>query len=415
MKLLNRRFIGSSPFRVMGWPHFRMLWLGLTASNIGTWLRQIAVSVLVFDSTGSPFLVGLTNVFGFVPVLLLTLLGGRTVDRTSSRAVLIGAQSFSMCISATLAILAILDLTPLPVLFGAVFLLGSSYAFTKPAAQALLPQLVPPDALADAVAVNGLQFTLGLTFGPAVATLVIKSFGMPAAFAVDAATFGLLLLAAVRLPASRPAESRGSVSSALKFVARKRVLLVLLTTIAASTIAIEIAKTLMPIFVVSSFGLDSANAGYLIAVFGVGTLVGSIIAPRLGARLGVTAAVLGLLTLGITVIAFSNTEHLAMAIPMLFGAGVSNLLSFTVITEMFFRLVPVQMRGRVFAVHALSFLGITPIAAFFSGAVAEAAGVPAAGSITGAFAFLAAFVLIGYRDDWNREAVDAASMPESRS
>ncbi len=66
----------------------------------------------------------------------------------------------------------------------------------------------------------------------------------------------------------------------------------------------------------------------------------------------------------------------------------------------------------MFAVHALSFLGISPIAALVSGAIAEAAGPTVAGSITGGFAFVAAIILVAFRDELEQEPVKATEMPE---
>ncbi len=266
------------PFKVLRHRGFRRLWIGLTTSTSGTSLRILAASILIFQQTHSAAWVGALNFLGFLPIVFLSLVGGLVVDRRGSRSVLVWAQSFSMCVSGSLAFLAAVHrATPL-ILCSAVFLLGCSYSFTKPAAQSLIPVLVPPDVLTAAIGVNGLQFTLGLVFGPITAAFLLAFFGFASAFAIDACTFGVLLLVALSMPrkgtfphadrldpqlhpAARPART-GQIREALRFVSRDRLLLILLLGIVSGTAGIEMVKTLMPVFVVQSLDLSPSTSGY---------------------------------------------------------------------------------------------------------------------------------------------------------
>lgn len=417
-----RRF-EQLPFYVLRYPAYRRIWIGITASASGTWLRQLTASVLILDMTGSAALVGLVNVMGFLPILFLTLLGGRAVDRTSSRTVLIASQLFSGTASLVLAVLAFLDLAHTGVLLVAVFLIGAGYAFTKPATQALLPELVPPHALSDAVSVHSLQFTLGLAIGPVLAGVVLGTLGPGAAFTLDALSFFVLLAAAWSLP-ERPnatppdgERARASISQAFHFVARRRLLVVLLVAMSCNTVAIEVVKTLMPVFAVRSFDLQAASAGLLIGVFGIGSLIGAAVGPRLEATWGVRAGIGGLVLLGVTVLAFSNLTIVLLGAALLLASGVGFMVANVVITSTFFRSVPAGMRGRVFSIHALSFLGISPVAALASGALAEGFGVSMSGTVTGAFALLGAGVLLLTSPEAGHSIArvdDLASVPSHR-
>jgi MFS family permease len=382
--------------RVLRHRRFRALWLGVTVSAGGTWLRQLAASVLMLEQTGSAAMVGLLNFTAFLPLVFLSVVGGHAVDQLSSRTVLIRAQALSAAISAGLAVAALAGRASPPVLLAGVGLLGASYAFTKPAAQALIPGLVPRQALAEAIAVNSLAFTLGLAVGPAVGSVVLRLAGPAAAFALDAVSFLPLLVIAVGLP--RSARRRGgsagrSIAEAFRFVARRRMLLVLLSAMACSTVAIEVVKTLMPVFVHQRLGLLPASAGLLIGVFGLGSLVGAVLAPWLERRLGPVTLTTSSAVLGVAVVAFANLRAALLGVGLLLFAGMAFMVATVLITAAFFRVVPEALRGRVFAIHALSFLGVSPFAALVSGALAEAVGVRLAVTITGCFALLGALIV----------------------
>jgi MFS family permease len=372
---------------VLRYAQFRRLWLGLVVSTSGTFLRMLAASILIFEQTNSAAWVGLLNFLGFLPIVFLSLPGGHVVDRRGSRKVLIGAQAFSMVVSTGLAAAAALDWATPTVLCAGVFLLGCSYSFTKPAAQSQIPALVPPDSLTEAIGVNGLQFTLGMVFGPITASLLLESVGFPAAFAIDASTFLVLLLISLTLPSVRPADDQhqgalASIGEALRFVRSSRLLLFLLLANVTGTLGLEMAKTLMPVFVVEALHFRAATAGYFIGIFGAGTLLGVAAAPAALRWLGATrAASLGLLLLGGGTFAFSVSRAGWPSVPLLFVAGAGHMLSHTVISSGFFRLVPEALRGRVLAIHALSFLGVSPFSALAAGALAGAAGVALSGAV----------------------------------
>jgi MFS family permease len=406
--------IAQSPFRVLRYPAYRRIWIATTASAVGTWLRQLAASIMVLEMSGSAALVGLVNFLGYLPIVFLMLPGGQIVDRTSSRTVLIAGQIFSGTAALILAILAFTDHATTGVLLVAMFVIGAGYAFTKPATQSLIPALVPPAALSAAISVYSLQFTIGLALGPLLAGIVLHSVGPGAAFALDALSFFVLLLAAWRLPAtssrSQPAPDRqptGSIGEALIFVGRHRALVVLLVAMSCNTVAIEVVKTLMPIFAVSSFSLSADAAGLLISVFGAGTLLGAAVGPSLEARRGLRAGIAGLALLGASVIVFARIEVVVLGCLLLLAGGIGFMIANVVITTNFFRAAPAEMRGRIFAIFALSFLGVSPFAAIFSGVLAQTFGASASGTITGAFALIGAAVLLWHSHD-DKGCVDAA-------
>jgi Na+/melibiose symporter-like transporter len=376
-------------FRVLRHRQFRRLWIGLVVSTSGTFVRILAASILIFQQTGSAAWVGVLNFLGFLPIVFLSLPGGHVVDRRGSKAVLVGAQAFSMMVSSGLAAAAAFQRATPAVLCAGVFLLGCSYSFTKPAAQSLFPALVPADSLTEAIGVNGLQFTLGMVFGPVTASLLLESLGFTAAFAIDASTFVVLLLIALSLPDVRPPEDQRSrkgtwesIGEAVRFVTGNRVLLSLLFGIVTGTAGLEMVKTLMPVFVVEALHLRASTSGYFVGIFGTGTLLGVAAVPAVLGWLGARRTVfVGLVLLGGATLAFSLLRGGWPSSPLLVLAGAGHMMSFTVMSSAFFRLVPEGLRGRVLAIHALSFLGVSPFTALAAGALAGAGGVALSGAV----------------------------------
>lgn len=375
----------------------------MVISTSGTWVRQLAASVFVLSETDSAAMVGLVNFFGFIPIPFVSLLAGHVVDRTSCRAVLVCTQAAAATISGTMALLAATGHLSTPVVLAGVCTLGASYAFTKPASQAILPDLVPAGMLTDAVAMQSLQFTLGLAIGPVVAALVLRWSGTAAALALDAASFVVLLAVSAGLPhreaaATRPSiGARRSIGEGIAFVLHRRVLVVLLLGMVSSTIAIEVVKTLMPVFSVRSFEMSPGSAGLLIGAFGLGAAVGAVYAPDIRARLGATSSAACLAILGTSVVTFSNVDVLVVAVVLLVTAGVAFQAGTVFMTAQFFDVVPERLRGRVFAIHSLSFLGVSPFAAAASGFLAEAVGVRFSGSVTGGCALVGGAALFARR------------------
>ncbi|MGH9154060.1 MAG: MFS transporter [Acidimicrobiales bacterium] len=388
--------------RVLGHPAYRRFWIGMVVSTSGTWVRQLAASVFVLADTGSAAMVGLVNFFGFIPIPFVSLLAGHVVDRTSCRGVLVRTQAVAATISGAMAVTALTGHLTTPLVLAGVCVLGASYAFTKPASQAILPELVPAHLLTDAVAMQSLQFTLGLAIGPVVAALVLRWSGTAAALGLDAASFVVLLVAAAGLPsrAARPMTASGgarrSIGEGITFVLRRHALVVLLVGMVSSTIAIEVVKTLMPVFSVRSFGMSAGSAGLLIGAFGVGAAVGAVYAPDVRDLLGASASGTCLAALGTSVVAFSNVRLLAVAVALLVVAGVAFQAGTVFMTSQFFEVVPEQLRGRVFAIHSLSFLGVSPFAAAASGFLAEAVGVRFSGSVTGGCALVGGAALLAH-------------------
>jgi len=209
------RVLGSvRPLRHRG---YTLLWSAGLVSNIGSWMQAVAVGALLISRTGQATWAVLVAAAAFLPIGLLSPVGGALADRIARRPVLIGGNLAAAAVALLLAVEVSGGRGSPPVLVGLVAVQGAASAVIGPFQQAILPDLVPADEFLPAIALNSAQFNLGRIAGPALAGAAIAAFGYPLAFDANAVSFlaVVVALAFVRLapPAGR---GRGSLLASLR-------------------------------------------------------------------------------------------------------------------------------------------------------------------------------------------------------
>ena len=185
---------------------YARLWTGAFVSNIGTWMETVAIGIYVTDATGQAAWTGAVAAAGFVPIALLGPVGGALADRMSRRVLLMTTTLVQTALAALLTTLFVIGAPSAPVVTLIVFAGGIASALGFPAFQAMLPDLVPEEDLASAVAMSSAQFNLGRVVGPAIAGIVIAVGGYAWALGVNAASFlaVVFVLTTIRLPPPTP-------------------------------------------------------------------------------------------------------------------------------------------------------------------------------------------------------------------
>ena len=144
----------STALRLIRHRNFGPYFVGNAASASGTWFQNLAASLYVFQHTHSPFLLGVLQFGNFIPVLLLAPWSGSAADRFDRKRLLLVTQVASTALSAALAALTWAGLDSVPLVIACAVGLGVSSAFSAPASQALIGDLVPRRDLQSAVALN---------------------------------------------------------------------------------------------------------------------------------------------------------------------------------------------------------------------------------------------------------------------
>lgn len=364
--------------RLIRAPRFGPYIIGNFTSNIGNWFQNVAAGIVVFQLTGSNTLVGTVSVLQFLATLLLSPYSGALADRFNRRKLLILAQ----CISATGAVglaiwVGLEGVEGLPGVWpvlAATGVIGLGYAVGISAMNALVPALVEPPDLEDAIALNSSSFTLARAIGPALAGLVVALAGAAWAFGINALTFIplIIVLAVIRpRPIEREVDGDRSVRAGLAYVReRPSMLWVVLATLTVGW-AGDPVNTLAPAYA-DMLGRDETFVGLQVAAFGAGAALMSMFVGVVRRRLALEATTrVGMVILALGLLGFATAFHELVVLMSLFVAGVGFLLGVTTTNSNLQHRLHEDMRGRVMALWSMAFLGSRPIAGLIDGGVAD--------------------------------------------
>jgi MFS family permease len=351
---------------------------GNLVSNCGNWIHNVAAAVVVFELTGDAIAVGAVSGCLWAGSLLLQPWAGALTDRYDRRRVLIAGQGVALVGALAVAIPSVVigpdDLPgPWPI-YGGTLLIGLGVAFSIPAMQALIPGLVRPHQLDQAIALNGVTFNLARAIGPAIAGLILLGADASLAFAVNVASFSALIavLAAIRPRfAQEPSRGDRSVGAGLRWVREDRRAIVLLASMVAIGFATDPINTLTPP-VADRVGGSEGLVGLMVAAFGTGAVATAFIVERIRERIGRRrAASAGLLVLGVAIGAFGFSDSAPYAVTTLALAGGGFIAAISSVTTQLQERVPDRLRGRVMALWGVAFLGTRPLSAPIDGALAD--------------------------------------------
>ena len=369
-------------------------------SNTGSWMQRVAQDWLVLELThNSGSALGITTGLQFLPLLLFSLWGGMVADRYSKRRILMVTQASAGALALILGVLALTHSVQIWHVYALAFGLGLVTVVDNPTRQAFAAEMVGRGGMANAIALNSAVFNLARIAGPAVAGLVISALGTPAAFLVNAASYGAVLIG---LKLMRPSElqavdrlprAKGQLREAISYVRERPALwmtMVLIFFVATFGMNFQVTNALMSRQV---FHTGAAAFGIASAVFAVGALGGALLAARRGRP---TMALLLSMALS-----FSLLEVISGLMPtfwlfliLLVPTGLS-LLTLTTATNSATQLgTTAEMRGRVMGLYMLVFLGGAPLGSPLVGWVAEAFG-PRMSLIAGGAISAVATLIIG--------------------
>ena len=390
---------------------FRLLWVGLFVSAVGTWMQIVAQALLVLHLTGgSALALGTVSLAQAAAFFLFAPAGGAIADRFDKRRLLIVTQSILLLLAAGLGALTLAGLVRLWIIVATAFCAGAALSFDQPARSSLIPSLVPPGDLMNAVSLQSIIFSGASTFGPALAGVAAGTIGYAGNFLLNAASYVAVIVALVRLRHTAVLPARGvreplwqSVRGTLATAARDTALPGILAGYGALLFLGPSPAVMLPIFAVRVLHLSAAQMGLLFSAVGVGTILGGLAVASLGdfrykGRLFLAGVLIWSAALG--AFAASTVVWLSVAALLVLGAA-QNAAGATAVTLMQTR-VPPQMRGRIMSVNTLLVMGIRPLGDFPAGALIGAVGGPlTAGlcaALTGVYGIFLAVRRPGVRD-----------------
>ena len=378
--------------------NFWRLWTSTAAANLADGIIAVSVPLIAVQLTRSPAEVAGVSVVAGIPAVAVGLIAGGLADRIDRRWTMLAVQVLRFVVIGGLAALALAGLLSIPVLYVAAFILGTGEAFFDTNATSIIPALVGRDRLVTA---NGRLYAAEMLMnsfvGPPIGGLLI-AVSVPLALSVGAIGFaaaavGLLLISgAFRAEQSGPRRRlHVDIGEGIAYLARHPLLRTLTTMVAMGRLGSAGFFALLALYAVAPgpMGLSEPGYGLLLVAFGVGSLVGSVIAGQVVRLLG-RAQVLALAQLlfgvGLAVPVFT-ADPIAVGAAF-FVAGIAVMAWNITNVSLRQSLLPSRLMGRVHATHRVLANLAGVIGAFVAGGIAQAFGLRAA------FAIGAAVVIV---------------------
>jgi MFS family permease len=372
--------IRATMFSALHHRDYRLLWLGVFSSGIGTWMQVVAQGWLIRSLTPSPFVIGLVSFIGSAPLLLLSLFSGVFVDAFDRQRLLMATQLAQLLLAIGLGLLVSLGAVAIWQVALLSFLAGVATSLSNPTYYALMHDIVGRDDLMSAIALNSTQYNLSRIIGPAIGGAMITAVGMAGCFYLNGLSF-LAMMAAlmmIRVVSVGHAETVGArdvipqTLAGLRYVRRRpRVLAILSVASVVGVFGIPFL-VFLPIFARDVLGKDALGLSWLMAATGVGAVLSALSQTFLSnyRRRGLVLLV-GAMTFGAATIAFALSRQYLPSLFFLAALGGAMVSVTTNTNNLLQTLVRDEMRGRVMSMYSLIFLGLPPLGGLLIGAAAD--------------------------------------------
>ncbi len=338
-------------------------------------MLDVAVGWQVYQLTRNPLDLGFVGLAQFLPFVVLVLPAGHTADRADRRLVLLAAYSVSTAAVVLLLWFTLAGGTQVWPVFVAMTLSGAGRAFWMPTSQAMTPNLVPPEAFQNAVAMNSVLLEIGVIAGPALGGLLY----LLGPAVVYASALGLLLLILALISTIRPvraaapekASSRPDVLEGIRFVLKRRTVL---GAISLDLFAVLFggATALLPVYASDVLHIGPAGLGILRTAPGVGAALTALMLAFNPIERHVGRWMFGgVAAFGAATIIFGLSQVFWVSLPALAVLGAGDMLSVYIRHVLVQLETPDSIRGRVSAVSSMFIGASNELGEFESGVTAR--------------------------------------------
>jgi MFS family permease len=376
-------------------PSFGLLALATLASGIGTWLAFVALTIDVFDRTGSATWVSALLIADFLPSIVIGVAAASLVDRMPRRRLMVVSDLVRVVVFAALIFA---DSPAQIVALAAVA--GFATGFFRPAVYAGLPNLVRDEDLPAANSVIQTIENVTLAAGPVAGGLLVSATGPDPAYAINAATFLVSALLLVRIPAgllqAAAAVGRGywrDLGDGLALIRHSRALLTILAAWNVVMLATALENVAEVVLAKDAFSSGDFGYGLLVGTTGLGLAVGSLLAGSFlenRSLASVYGAAIGLGALGLVVASAAPNVWIAAVCVVFVGAG--NGTAVVCNALLIQRGAPDELRGRAFTVLMSSNYAVLGLGMIAAGPLTDALGPRAVWALAGGLCGVAAVI-----------------------
>lgn len=381
--------IGRDPFIALKYRDFRLLWLGLLISRVGSEMQVMAVNWHIYLLTGSALSLGLIGLSRFLPIVFFSLAGGMAADIIERRKLMLAAQ-ISMTISALMlaAVTFSGHINPL-IIYLLIGVNSAASAFETPARQSLVPHLVPKKHFINAVSLNTTMWHTAIVLGPSLAGFAIAFLGVGSVYIINAASFLAVIFALIAMTtkeSKKPRNTSFNLSYLVEGISFVRKSPIIYSTMLLDFFAtfFSSATVLLPIFAKDILAVGPAGLGLLYAAPSVGAVTASIIVSSLGhIRNQGKVLLAAVFVYGLATILFGLSRSFYLSLVLLTLTGIGDIVS-TIIRNTVRQLAtPDYLRGRMVSVNMIFFMGGPQLGETEAGILAAVLGTPASVAIGG--------------------------------
>jgi MFS family permease len=379
--------------------NFALFWTGALLSNSGTWIQTIAIGYVVNEITHSAALVSIASFLQFLPIVVLGPWGGSLADRYDRRTILLVGQTALGVLALVLWLLWVVGDGSLAMILGISLVSGFVNGAVIPSWQAFVSELVPREALLNAVTLNSTQFNGARAFGPALGGFVLATGGPGAAFLLNALSYATVVgaLVLIRTEPREKAPRRGGPSAfvafadAVRYARNRPGILTCFIVVAALGGLGSPYLQLMPYFATNVFLVGAIGYGFLQAGLGIGSLVSAPFIAGPGTALARSRLVsAGMVSYGISMVVFGATSWFVVGMVALLIGGAGYLCLASTLNTTIQLQVDEVMRGKVLACYVMLLTASLPVGLVVQTLVVAVVG-PQITTILFAVGFLAVF------------------------
>ncbi len=370
--------------------NFALLWFGQLISQIGDYVRMIALPFYVYELTGSALASGAMFMAQMLPPLIFGSLAGVFVDRWNRKRTMIVSNLLRA--GCLLPLLAVTSQETLWILYAIAFALSLISLVFRPAKIALIPRLVGEKNLVAANALDGISENLARLIGPSLGGALLGLTGLTSVVLIDAASYVVsavcivFILVPSETPQAAAASAAGPAGKArpgigkqwlqgIKLLTGSGSLAALFIVLGIATVADNIITVLIVPFVKDILESGALGFGGLLSVRGLGGLLGGLLVGQVGKKIPPTRLLpLGLILSGVIFAVFIYSRSLVLSAILLFLIGVPAMAWMVSTTTLIQKLTPDQYRGRILGTYS-TILSLTALAGMaLAGVLGDATG-----------------------------------------
>lgn len=381
-------------FAALRYRDYRLLWIGLLVSNLGTWMQFTAMGFFVARMAGSAHQaaldLGILGASRAIPVLLLSPIAGVVADRLPRRRVLFVTNTTMALAALILALLASAHALNLVGLVLISALNSGANGFDAPTRQSWVPLLVDRRYIGNAVGLNSIAFNAPAVIGPAFAGLLIVWIGVAGAFYFNAGATLAVVVAVILMKPSPPPAQRAeptwhAMKQGLMFIVMHPALRWIVLAQFVTAILTRPYSQLIPAFAVNVLHAGPRGLGWAVSAIGIGGFGGALVTAYFAqrerrSRLWLQAGLL--MSAGVLGLAFVPSLRLAVCVLFVIGAGTMAMMGAT--STLIQILSPDDVRGRALSIYTMIAIGVMPLGSLVDGAIGSIIGLRETFALAGA-------------------------------